>query len=629
MVPDPAVRPRGRREFLWALLLAALGVLPRLALALAYPPQPYSDFRQLIAFGQGLQTSWVAKTWLWEFFNPGLPAALSLLFRIFPGPDDLVARLATAVLCGLLGLLPFLLWRGVLPFWARFTAGLLLALWPGQIAFSGVVAQDNWVLLPVVALGALAVRALRTETSWRAPIAAGLLFVLALATRQEMLVTLFPVALAAAGIWQAGSWRWRRLVPFGLAAALLLLTFATQRYFATGRFTVMTKHTGTTVLSSYIPGATVNYWADPVAYVATVRPDLVLDRAALQEEALSLTWNEARRRPWFHTYRIFSALLRSAIEGESDNLYWSLLGTDVQLPENRPQAQALGNRLGPWLKVEMALLLALFLGALFLGIRRKNPAILVLGSFVVLKYGLHVVTMAQGRYFLCVTAIGMLVGVLGLVEALEARRPASEPRRRPALAFGAGAVLALAAWLATPAVIAHVRALDVVEQRVYQFPLLTPDRAATLSCRVERGRLMLLERSRLRLQPFPRDPAPGELTEAVCRLEAKAAARVGLLVRDSYANGGLPGRMVQRVEVDGREVWSHDLGAEAFEGWQEVDLGEARPGRERTVRIQIAAVQPDPGAAWGWAAETEIEVLGGKIGGAGVQRAGRVAPPSR
>jgi hypothetical protein len=223
----------------------------------------------------------------------------------------------------------------------------------------------------------------------------------------------------------------------------------------------------------------------------------------------------------------------------------------------------------------------------------------------------------------------MLVGVLGLVEA---RRPVAEPRRRPALAFGAGVALALAAFFATAPVIAHVRSLDIVEQRVYRFPLQTQDRAATLSCRVERGRLMLLEQSRVLLQPFPRDPAPGELTEAACRLEARSAAKVVLLVRDGYATGGVPDRMVQRVEVDGREVWSHDIGSEAWEGWQEVDLGETRPGQGRAVRIQIAAVRPDPGAAWGWAAATEIQVLGGKIaesGEAGGYRAGLPARPAR
>lgn len=609
------------RELAWTALIAALGVLPRLALVLAYPTQPVSDFVQLIRFGQELhQESLVAHTWQWEFFNPGLPSALSVVFHLAPGPDEAAARLATAVLCGLLGVLPFLIWRGVLPFWVRLSTGLALALWPGQMAFSGVVAQDNWVLAPTVALGALAVRALCGGASSKgSPIAAGILFVLALVTRQEMLVTLFPVALAASGLWNGRVWQPRKLVPLAATAGVLLLAFAGQRFLATGRFTVLTQHTGTTVLSAYIPGATANYWADPVAYVASVRPDLVLNRTQLRKESLGLALDEALRRPGFHAYRIFSCVLKFAIEGESDNLYWALIDPEAQPPDRRAGAKALAEWLGPWLKVEMALLLALFLGALFLAVGRRNEittAILVLSTFAILKGVLHSLTMAQGRYYLSVTAIGILIAGLGL---LEARRAAS--KRLPLLAYGAAALIAAATLFVTPRVVAHVRALDRVDQPVYQFPLLTPDSAAELFCRVEKGRLHLLEANRVILHPFPfaPDPAPGEVSELACDLKlrkSRTPVPVTLLIQDGYARGGLPGRIVQRVEVEGGGSWSHDLAAEGWEGWSQVPLGEAWPGVTRKVRIQIAAVQPDPGAAWGTVAGTEIRVIRAQPAGA-------------
>jgi hypothetical protein len=597
------------RELAWAALLAVLGVLPRLALAVVYPTQPYSDFRQLIVFGQVLHgESLVAESWHWEFFNPGLPTALSLLFRLVPGHDDTVARLGTAVLCGLLGLLPFLLWRGVLPFRVRFLTGLALALWPGQIAFSGVVAQDNWVLLPTVALACLAVRALYGGTGRLAPLAAGALFVFALVTRQEMLVTLFPVALVAAGFWvvrPGGSWRaghtWhlRRLAGFAAAAGLFLLLFATQRYLATGRFTVLTKHTGTTVLSAYIPGATLNYWADPVAYVASVRPDLVLDRARFQKEALRLTLDEVRRRPGFHALRIASCLFKFSIDGEKDNLFWSLF-PEVQLPENQARAAALAAWLGPFLRWEMAVILALFLAALFLALQTRNWPILVLSSFVVLKVVLHAVTMAQGRYFLSVTAVGILILALGLWEA---RRTAS--RRAAGWSYGLGAVLAAATFLLTTPVVRYVHSLDTVSQRIYQFALLDPksDRIA-IDCRMEKGDLTLLERNRFLFQPFEADPPPGKISEAVCAVPP--AMPVRLLIRDGYAPGGLPDRIRQRVELDGVEIWSHDLAAEPGEGWAAVEIDPA--AGDRTLRIQLVAVKPDPGLSWGRAALTEVQV---------------------
>jgi hypothetical protein len=142
-----------------ALLLLGLGI--RVAFVTAFPTVPVSDFRGLVAFAQAFgDGTWITQGRPWELFSPGLPLALAPLLRLSPWPADDTARLATAIVCGLLPLLPFLLWRRVLPLGARAAAGFLLALWPGQVIFSGVVAQDDWVLLPTVALGALMVRAL-------------------------------------------------------------------------------------------------------------------------------------------------------------------------------------------------------------------------------------------------------------------------------------------------------------------------------------------------------------------------------------------------------------------------------------------------------------------------------------
>jgi len=163
-------------EALAFLLLLILGLAPRLALVSKFPTIPFSDFANLVAFAlafhdQGL----TGNIQYWEYLNPGLPLVLYGLFHIFSRVDAAtVARLSTVFACGLMPILPFLIWRGILPFWVRVLAGSALALWPGQILFSGVVAQDNWVLLPSVALGALAVRRLIGSAPAR-PIIAGLL----------------------------------------------------------------------------------------------------------------------------------------------------------------------------------------------------------------------------------------------------------------------------------------------------------------------------------------------------------------------------------------------------------------------------------------------------------------------
>ena len=219
------------KEILGLLLLLILGLAPRLAFVSQFPTIPFSDFASLVAFGQHLHDHGIISNgWFWEYLNPGLPLVLCGLFRIFPGDPGSVARLATTLACGLLPILPFLIWRGVLPFWVRLLAGASLAVWPGQVLFSGVVAQDNWVLLPTIALAALAVRCLVTSpatgmrhirgTHVPRPVIAGLLYVAGVAIRQEMLIVLLPLFLTAAGVtFRAG---WRRVAAAGLAAGLPL-----------------------------------------------------------------------------------------------------------------------------------------------------------------------------------------------------------------------------------------------------------------------------------------------------------------------------------------------------------------------------------------------------------------------
>ena len=67
--------------------------------------------------------------------------------------------------------------------------------------------------------------------------------------------------------------------------------------------------------------------------------------------------------------------------------------------------------------------------------------------------------------------------------------------------------------------------------------------------------------------------------------------------------------MLQRVLVDGREALSHDLAVASGAGWLEIPLGSVSPGARKTVRIEIVAVDPEPGAAWGRAASTRFQLV--------------------
>lgn len=99
------------------LFILAGGLLPRLVLICEFPVIAVSDFDSLIRFGIFLcKNPLTDRAWFWGYLNPGLPLLLSVLFRIFPDADPAsVARDATGVASGLLPLIPFFVWRGVLP----------------------------------------------------------------------------------------------------------------------------------------------------------------------------------------------------------------------------------------------------------------------------------------------------------------------------------------------------------------------------------------------------------------------------------------------------------------------------------------------------------------------------------
>jgi hypothetical protein len=516
-----------------------------------------------------------------------------------------VARLATALACGFLPILPFLIWRGALTFWVRVLAGASLALWPGQILFSGVVAQDNWVLLPSVALGALAVRALfPSEPAW--PVTAGLLYAAGVAIRQEMLVALLPLFLAAAGVTFRA--RWRQVAAAGLAAGLPLLVLAAYRDAATGSFTLTTAHGGLTILGSYIPAA--NGWTAPFPFIASVRPDLLRDRKALLSQASGLAVREALRRPAFHAVRILSSAVNSAVSSEADGVYWSL-GSPEVLPEAlRERGAAAATLVGRPLLFEMVALQGLFLAAAIVGVWRRNAAILVLASAVLVKYAVHVVTSALGRHFLVATALEILAIAAAAYEVYTMTRPGA--RWLLARAVPVGMAFAVGLFLCAPRLAAFVQSRDVdSQQHTYHFSLLPPgiplheispaDRYTELACMVDRGVLVTLWPGlSATIRTLQRDPVPGDQAVAACELTGQGEPRpLVLQVLDPYATGGLGGRMVQRVEVDGVEVFSQDFAQEPWSSPANIPLGNVGAGTKRSVVIEVKAINPDPGAGWG------------------------------
>ena len=540
------------REPLAIAALLVLGVGLRLAFVLDFPTVAFSDFRALVDFGLAMRHGWTPETWHWIQFNPGLAMALSVVFAVFPDPD-IAARHATAGLTGLLPLLPFFLWRDVLSQRWRFLAGLLLALWPGQILFSGVVAQENWVLFPTVALGCLAVRAMRLSCAY--PIAAGLLLALSATFRQEMLFVLVPAAMAGAGLFDSRFSRRGRAALLLLSTGIPLLAVAAQRHAASGRFTFTTEHGGLALLGSVVPGAADAGWVDPRGYIASVNPDLLESRTATRRAASRLALAEWRRRPAFHLLRSSSVSGRLAVDSDAENLFWSVGSTDA-LPEIlRPRGTAFYARWFPLLRWELALIQGLFVASVIRGLRRgtsvphavprdmrvlravprRDAAILVLAACVVLKFGLQSIASPLGRLMVPATGLELLAIALGLAGL-------STVKER--IRFGlVTAAVAFALLVFTPKLTALAVAKDEAPRPVRRFPIEISGSAEGAAngtksfarCDVEEGTVTSLEWRRAWLGParircrFSPGPSAIDLT---------VTSRAGAAVRGEAEIGG-------------------------------------------------------------------------------------------
>jgi hypothetical protein len=591
--------PRTSEVALLVLLaIAALGT--RLWFVTAYPTQPISDFLNVVRFAQAFAADGFATGFGgWQFLNPGVPLALSLVLRIVPGDPAAVARYATATVTGLAALCPFVLWRGAFPLRARFLASLLLALWPGHICGSGVVSQDNWVLLPTLALASLAARVLATgEPGW--PIGAALLWAAAGVTRQEMLVVLAPVALAAAGLLGRGRFRWRRFGLTAVVAALVLTAAAGLRWAGSGSFRLSTEHAGTSVLGAYAPGASSGYWAFPQAAAAAYAPHLVHNWEGLQKGALRLAVHEALRRPGHHLVRIFAAIVNCQVRSDSSTLEWAL-GPEALPPTHRARAAWIAQARAP-AQAAMVGLFAAYFTILVLAVGRRAWPLLWIAVVVILKLGLHGVTVAQPRYFVPVTALVLLS--LGLAAAWPGARPTAEQWARAAVLGTLSVSALLVAGRRAEAYVVRAE-----EQLVYTFTVQDRSRAGRLRCVVREGLLTMVRRGEATIRTLHVDPMPGETAVAECQVDAmKDEARLAFEFDDTYASGGWPDRMRQSVEVDGREVSTHDLAAMPWSGRIRIPLDDEAGNRSTRVVLRVAAGQPDAGYGWGIAAATAFRL---------------------
>lgn len=568
------------------LLVGSVGL--RLAWIWRWPTEPISDFAGIIEFAEHLsRQGFGAPGYYWETFNPAFPLALAVLFEWTPGSDHVaLSRGLMAVLTGLLPVAVWLGWRRVLPFGVRLGSALALACWPGLVAFSGVVAQDNAVTVPAICLLVLAVGALRGERA--RPIVAGLLWGIAGAVRQEMLLALAPLALAA--VWPSHAsgadrtdrqvaWRLllsggllRRLALTGVVALTILSGFASLRSRATGSWSLTSAHAGYTLLGSVAPGASRDFWVDPATHIAAVAPELGADRARLMVEAGGLARQELARRPLFHLARTFAALTWFATRVGADATWWSLAAPGVL-----PSASAA--EIYSWARVvlqlsiggEILLLATLIIGFMTVIWGRRWWLLLPLLA-ILAKPLLHAFLVAQGRFL--IPALAMAVTVAPVLLWTWWRLP-----RRRLWWLPLTLLVAVAVHHAAPELRRVVVAHDQVPPRTYQFVLTAWGSQLSLNCSVSGARLDALGSQITR---FVATSAAGAVM--VCSVLGPVAAEAELVIEPF---GEVPAGAIE-LATDGASSTALDLLANPAGSGHGLAL-ERNAAHEQTIQLRFRA----------------------------------------
>lgn len=599
MATSGIARMRPTRATMVGLAVVFVSFLAKAWMAYRFPLVPVSDFQRLVEFADLIvEQGPFARSWHWSLAAPGVPMAMSIALAVSDADNVAVARWWSTIAMAAVPLLPLFMLRGVVPGWARVLATALIGLLPAQIVFAQVPAQDTWVQLPVVALACLAVRNLRGVRTG-APAWAAVLYWASVYTRPEMLLAALPIAAAAAWPASVPARRVRAAAVFAVIALGLLGATAVQRGKATDHYALSSPHGGASMLGSYVPGVGFG-WTQPEAWVATFDPATADDPLAMRENASKIAWHEIAKRPWFHLQRRVGALLYTGTGMDGSITYWTLLDT-AQAPERSVAASRLASRLEPPLHWAFVFVHALFVGAMFVALRRRDPVLLALIATIGMKLALHLLFASQARFFLVITALESIAIAVAAADIARDRIA-----RRYALACAAvGGVFIGGGMLATPAWQASLD--DPAPQMLERFVLARD--AFEGKCQLQRGKLLHRAASAFGFQVTNADPKPGELARVECSLVPREeGGAFSLEIRDAYAPGGFPDRLVQEAWVDGVQVYHHDIAAEAGDGWWTHKL-EIHRGRAMQIVVQIAAVRPDAGPAWGNAAATDVRFV--------------------
>jgi len=585
---------------LFAVLVVSVAI--HFWLPILHPAPLVSDFLGVVSFASDMADKGpLAPGWYWNLFSAGAPTLLSVPLALSSADDALVARFATAAVISVLPLVPMVMLRGVLPLWSRLLVAIIIMLLPSHIVFAGVVAQDNWVQLPALALACLAVRNAYGDGHGY-PMWSAFLWCVALYIRQEMLVALLPLAVLAAWPLQARV-NARAITSFAAVALVLMLGIAGQRQAASGDFSLASRHGSTSLLGSYVPGAGFG-WIPYDSYIQQHAPELVGDAEGIRRQAAHLALEEIRERPFFHLVRRLGAVADTLMTRDGSLQYWAFIADpgSGRSASEAASAQRLGASFTNPVLYATILLHALFLGAAYVGLRTRDKALIVITLAILLKVGIHFVVAVQARFFLVVFVLEALA--IGLA-VMRLRHAGQLAKGASIVALGGGMLLVLlmpglgrlGAWVA---------AQDALWQEGTARQYRAHFGKVSAACQLSGGRLLPSTTPGITFAVAHPDPEPGESADLLCRLSSSGhGGDIILEVEDGYAPGGFPDRMLQIVEIDGQAVRRHDVANEAWSGWWQQRI-PVPAGSSREVRVRVEGLRPDKGPGWGDAARTSV-----------------------
>ena len=576
-------------EIIGLFLALLAGLLPRIWFITRFPVEQISDFANLLAFAQALQHNVITPGWWWHFFAPGLPLILAGILNFFTSSSpNTIALWSTAVITGLVPLAPYVIWKNTFSWHVRIVAALLLGFWTSQVFFSNALAQDNWVLLPSIALGAFSIRAMANpDRSF--PISGAILYSIATAIRQDMLVVLLPLVVTAwigrntslQHVWRASV---KGLIVLGITLGFLVI----QRGLATGRYALSSEHLGASIAGAYVPGAELG-WIPPSDYIQRTYPTAAEDE--VDEIVKGLALQEFVRRPGFHIIRVGASAFYYLTNMDS-LLWWSLPGTF--------SASAT-----LWKAVSFHTLIThtLFLAALAVLARRREaiaytwPLLLA----ILLKIGLHAVTVSQARFYLIVLGFEILLISL----AIHALWMKFSPKL-----LGAALLTGIAGYSAIA--LAGNLSINYVRLNtwgIYQDEFRMDIAPINIQCKAKNSLLMYFTDTEAAFKFATFEVDPGDAATLICKARADEPRRLFLNIKDDYAGGGFPGRIIYVVEVNDTQVFQHDMAEGSWVGWiDNIELGYVGPDSPLLFTISLQAIQPDAGWNWGYSSSLAFKL---------------------